>query len=290
MTHPQEEIMFTDKRKNDDKAKRHPVRRWTRLFMAAVVVMILTASATLWLMFRPAPVLYPQFPATPLFYLSDSMPYILNLQTGERHPPSGVPVVSYLTASKTAPDGSHFASWNPHAPDWELTIQTNPPTDTNVPVFRGGIFAGPVTSPTWSADSNNIAFSASYEIDQPEACPCDEEIFIVSAHSLVLRRLTDNSVRDANPSFSPDGTQIVYTSAPEQVNHLYIMDLNTGASRLLTSLPADKPIWSPDGQWIAFITTSLDSNGDIWLIRPDGTDAQAVTMGIARDDSLVWVR
>lgn len=40
---------------------------------------------------------------------------------------------------------------------------------------------------------------------------------------------------------------------------------------------------SPDGQWIAYT-----SNGDIWVIRPDGSDEQRLTTHPAQDQSPAW--
>ena len=110
-----------------------------------------------------------------------------------------------------------------------------------------------------------------------------------------LKRLTNNNYTDTDPAVSPDGTQIAYTSAADGYNRLYIMDIATGKTRLLTpELPGYRPAWSPDGRWIAFMTTVYDNSGDIWIIRADGTGAQAITAanGISSsgEDNPVWIR
>jgi Tol biopolymer transport system component len=40
-----------------------------------------------------------------------------------------------------------------------------------------------------------------------------------------------------------------------------------------------KPVWSPDGEWIAIGIAPLGGTGfqQIWIMRPDGSDAVAVT-------------
>jgi endo-alpha-1,4-polygalactosaminidase (GH114 family) len=47
------------------------------------------------------------------------------------------------------------------------------------------------------------------------------------------------------------------------------------------------PVWSPDGQWIAF-GRNTDGNSDIWIMRPDGSEQRAVTAGDAFDSNPSW--
>ncbi|MBU2610727.1 MAG: hypothetical protein KJ606_07240, partial [Chloroflexi bacterium] len=51
-------------------------------------------------------------------------------------------------------------------------------------------------------------------------------------------------------SLSPDGAKLVYSGAD---NRLYVRDFATGQNAVLTNGTFDmKPLWSPDGNWIAF--------------------------------------
>lgn len=79
-----------------------------------------------------------------------------------------------------------------------------------------------------------------------------------------------------DPRQSPDGTRL----AMSVLTRLYVMDLPNGKPVLLTSPqvgPAGtppwefKPAWSPDGQWIAYVTWSMDGGGHIWKTRADGS-------------------
>jgi hypothetical protein len=49
--------------------------------------------------------------------------------------------------------------------------------------------------------------------------------------------------------------------------------------------------WSPDGEWIAFVhTDEYTAPGDVWVMRPDGSDARRVFEGIYGDgfSHLAW--
>src|SRR5487761_2419118 len=72
------------------------------------------------------------------------------------------------------------------------------------------------------------------------------------------------------PSESADGKQLVFSS----LTHLYKMDAGGGKPVRLTSSNAREfqPAWSPDGQWIAYVTWA-DEGGDIWKLRADGSGA-----------------
>jgi Tol biopolymer transport system component len=77
------------------------------------------------------------------------------------------------------------------------------------------------------------------------------------------------------PVLSPDGRRLAFTAFAE----LYVMDLPGGTPRRLTNArPAREfhPAWSPDGEWLAFVTwTSSEANegGHIWKVRADGASA-----------------
>lgn len=72
------------------------------------------------------------------------------------------------------------------------------------------------------------------------------------------------------PSESPDDRRLVFSS----LTHLYEMNLPGGTAARLTSSSSREfqPAWSPDGQWIAYVTWE-DDGGEIWKLRADGSGA-----------------
>ena len=74
-----------------------------------------------------------------------------------------------------------------------------------------------------------------------------------------VRILHEQTLYRTRPSVSPDGRRIVYAStagAADQFNNLYLVPVDGGDPYKLTFGAYDHfhPRWSPDGQWIAYIS------------------------------------
>jgi Tol biopolymer transport system component/predicted amidohydrolase len=81
---------------------------------------------------------------------------------------------------------------------------------------------------------------------------------------------------------APDGSRLVF----DLLGDLYTLDAKGGKALAITHGPAfdSQPTYSPDGRWIAFISDRSGAE-NLWLIRPDGTDARQITFG--DDDSVL---
>src|SRR3546814_8527252 len=71
------------------------------------------------------------------------------------------------------------------------------------------------------------------------------------------------------PARSPDGKSLAFSA----FGQLYLQSLPDGVPRQLTRGPAGgyQPAWSPDGEWLAYVSWSGTECGAIWKRHADGT-------------------
>jgi len=75
----------------------------------------------------------------------------------------------------------------------------------------------------------------------------DAEIYIMNADGSNQTRLTNNSAGDLWPCFSPDGTEIAFTSGRDGDLEIYIMNADGSNQTSITNNPAGdiRPSWGP---------------------------------------------
>jgi Tol biopolymer transport system component len=89
------------------------------------------------------------------------------------------------------------------------------------------------------------------------------------------------------PVTSPDGRQLAFTA----FDRLWVRPLPDGDARRLTAAEAGEyhPAWSPDGQWVAYVTWDDSAGGHIMKARADGrTSPQQLTRAAALYYNLAW--
>ena len=145
----------------------------------------------------------------------------------------------------------------------------------------GGAF-----QPSWSPDSQWLAFGVGYWFHQRYTEKAT--IMRIRRDGSGLEPLTDGTVHSGFPSYSADGKELVYRVWGENNVGLRILNLETRATRTLTTSYDNLPAWSPDGSRILFTRKVDDVNFDIFTIRPDGSDLLRVTSHRSGDGHAVW--
>jgi Tol biopolymer transport system component len=87
-------------------------------------------------------------------------------------------------------------------------------------------------------------------------------------------RLTNDTAVETEPAWSPDGTQLVFSSDRGGSGNmdLYVRDLKTGQDRRLTTSGEAEMggTWSPDGKWIAFTSNTAFKQGEVYFVAAEG--------------------
>ena len=124
------------------------------------------------------------------------------------------------------------------------------------------------------------------------------EIFVMRPDGSGSRRLTNNALFDANPSWSPDGRRIVFVRAQDSIPgsparrpDIFVMNADgSGVRRLHESLgAASEPRWSPDGQRIAFEEIDPSSGRfQLYVMSADGSNMRRLTSGPPENFTADW--
>jgi Tol biopolymer transport system component len=149
--------------------------------------------------------------------------------------------------------------------------------------------------PTWSPDGTRIAFTSNRDGKY-------SGIYVMNADGSGLTRLT-NFVRpsgplwvgggligDAYPAWSPDGTNIAFSSYRDGEPEIYVMNADGNGMNRLTTNQAHEwfgPSWSPDGTHIAF-KSNRDGNDEIYVMNADGSGQTRLTNNPANDREPSW--
>ncbi|MEZ4456758.1 MAG: BamA/TamA family outer membrane protein [Gemmatimonadales bacterium] len=105
------------------------------------------------------------------------------------------------------------------------------------------------SSAAWSEDGSMLAFAA-------KRSGKDDIVIVDPAHNREIRRISVPLSGVTTPTFSPDGTKLVFTGLDGGLSDLFTVNIDgTGLTRLTNDKFSElHPTWSPDGSTIAFAT------------------------------------
>ena len=114
------------------------------------------------------------------------------------------------------------------------------------------------------------------------------DIYALDTESGALKQLTDAPSIETAPSFSPDGSQIVFESDRSGSQQIYIMPAGGGEPVRLSSGKGKygTPVWSPRGDLIAF-TKINEGRFHIGVVRADGSGEKLLTSAFL-DEGPTW--
>lgn len=220
---------------------------------------------------------------------------LFSISPGDAEPQHLLGTRTYNSSAVYSPDGSQIAFSSDAEPNLQVFVMSadgsgSPTqlTDDDVQAEMGD----------WSPDGSQIVFTSLRDSTGCSETPRDvvvcteynREIYVMNADGSDQARLTDDPADDSSPSWSPDGTQIVFDSDRAGNDDIYVMNADGSDVRQLTSGAADEgfPTWSPDGSMIAFHYFLDEDHDEIYLMNADGSGVVNLTSSPSRDAFPNW--
>jgi Tol biopolymer transport system component len=147
--------------------------------------------------------------------------------------------------------------------------------------FRSGDLGRPALSP----DGKSVIFG------RAKTANGDSDLWIVATDGHGLRDLTPGPSDDGSPSWSPDGTKILFASGRSGAYDIFAMKRNgTGMLQLSDRGRGDaEPVFSRDGKRVAFVECDQSfAHCQLWTMKANGKGARRLTKTLVEDERPSW--
>jgi TolB protein len=140
-------------------------------------------------------------------------------------------------------------------------------------------------NPAWSPDGRALAYTSYRRV----AGGGQPDIFVSLIYQGVLENPTNSIGGNYLPSYSPDGSRIVFMSTRDDNPEVYVANRDGSGVRRLTNHPAGdgSPTWSPSGAQIAFISDRA-GQPQLYLMAADGSGLRRLPVPESYVDRPTW--
>ncbi len=142
--------------------------------------------------------------------------------------------------------------------------------------------------PRWSPDGNSVIYLANMPDTKPGSTFYDLCIYYMDTENSTC--LTNGENVNADMVFSPDGAKIAFTSSRGGKRVLYTINKDGSGRKRITSSSYNViyPVWSPDGQSLAYLRKKGAGNWTLYTSGATGKNKKKASKKKAFPSTIVW--
>ncbi len=189
------------------------------------------------------------------------------------------------------PAGAVWPTWSPDGNELAYIVDDETRNQIVVidiasrePVFDRMLTVGALSHLNWSPDGNRFVFAARSTVRSLTL-----DIFSIDVAGAQLINLSNHPADDRYPSWSPDGSRVLFHSDRNGNQDIFVMQANGALQTPLTSHAADdfQPAWASDGNRVVFVS-ERDGNPNLYVMSDSGAEMTALSTVAAHDAQPHW--